>query len=460
MPRPRIAPGVSQWLPLPWGEFGGMLRDPLAYFSSARDRFGDLIRIRIGPTLLHVAVHPDFVRRILIDDAKFFVRGWHYGLLRRLMGANLVVTDGPEWLRHRRLSQPAFVRGRLASYARVMETATQETERRWDAACAAGQPLDVHHEMARLTLAIATRTLFGQEIGNEEQAIAPAFEIVQSYLEYRFNHIATSPPAWVPTRRNREFRRTLAELNAIVAGIITRRRRDQQSGSGSGTAERDDLLSRLLSAQDAVSRTSLSDDEVRSTVLAFLLAGHETTATALTWTLLVLADDAELRQRLRAESASRDEGAASIADLDRIDLVRCVIEESLRLYPPVWGVVREATQEVELGGFTVPARTPILVSPYLTQRHPEVWADPDRFDPERFAAGRRDGIPRGAMFPFLAGPHVCIGQEFALLEMRTVLVRLIRRFDWSPVDGPRPDPKATIVLRPSSVHRIRLTRAD
>lgn len=458
MPRPRIAPGVSQWLPLPWGEFGGMLRDPLAYFSSARDRFGDLIRIRIGPTLLHVAVHPEFVRRILIDDAKLFVRGWHYGLLRRLMGANLVVTDGPEWLRHRRLSQPAFARDRLANYARVMETATREMERRWDEACAAGQALDVHHEMVRLTLSIATRTLFGQEIGKEEQAIAPAFEIAQSYLEYRFNHIATSPPTWVPTGRNREFRRTLAELNAIVAGIITRRRSEQRSRSR--TAEHDDLLSRLLSAQDTESKTSLSDDEIRSTVLAFLLAGHETTAMALTWILLVLADDPELRERLRAESSSEDDASVSALDLDRFDLVRRVIEESLRLYPPVWGVIREATQEVELGGFTVPARTPILVSPYLTQRHPEVWPDPGRFDPERFADGRRDQIPRGALFPFLAGPHVCIGQEFALVEMRTVLARLIRRFDWSPVDGPRPEPKATIVLRPAGIHRIRLTRAD
>lgn len=457
MPRPRTAPGVSQWLPLPWGEFGGMLRDPLAYFSSARNRFGDLIRIRIGPTLLHVAVHPDVVRRILIDDAKLFVRGWHYGLLRRLMGANLVVTDGPEWLRHRRLSQPAFVRSRLASYAQVMQAAVQETERRWDEACTAGKPLDVHHEMTQLTLAIATRTLFGQEIGSEEQAIAPAFEVAQSYLEYRFNHIATSPPTWVPTRRNREFRRKLAEMNAIVAGIITRRRSERHSGSEA--ADRDDLLSRLLSAQDAESRTSLSDDEVRSTVLAFLLAGHETTAMALTWMLLVLADEPALRERLRAESSSAEETSASVADLDRIDLVRCVIDESLRLYPPVWGVIREATQEVELGGFTVPSRTPILVSPYLTQRHPEFWPDSDRFDPERFAAGRREQIPRGAMFPFLAGPHVCIGQEFALLEMRIVLARLIRRFDWSPVDGPRPEPKATIVLRPSGVRRIRLARA-
>jgi cytochrome P450 len=442
------APGVSQWLPLPWGEFGAALRDPIAYFSGAREKYGDIFRMRVGPTVAHVVFHPDQVRRILIEEPRLFVRGWHYRILRRLMGANLVVTDGAEWIRHRHLAQPAFHRSRLPGYLETMHRAIDGMLASWQTRCERGEPLDLNREMSLVTLTIAARTLFGQDVGEDAQEVEPAFRVVEDYLEQRFNHIFTSPPLWVPTPLNRRFKQAYGRINDIVKRLIAQRRHEG--------GDRGDLLSILLKARDEETGSTLSDDEIRSNCLAFFVAGHETTATALAWNLYALGQRPELRQRLRNElKPVEPPPAASTAE---VDYTRMVIEEGLRLYPPVFGVIRSPIRETELSGYTIPRGSPIVISPLLTQRHPDVWPDPLHYNPERFAPSRRDGIPRGAMFPFLAGPHLCIGQEFAMLEMRAILTAIAQRFDWSPTPGPMPKPVASIALRSTHPLTIRLSK--
>ena len=270
------APGIAQWVPLPYGEFRPFLRDPLDFLLRARERFGDVFRFRIGPLLIHFVYHPDHVRRVLHDNPKNYLRGWQYHLLRRLLGDNLVVSEGDSWRRQRRLAQPAFQRQRMAGYADVMVDATSQLVARWYDIASAGKSIDIAPEMSRLALAIAGRTLFDRDVSHEADAVGGAFAVAGRYLERRLNEPFTSPPAWVPTPANLRFKEAVRTLNEIVLALVRERRHEGR--------DHGDLLSMLMQARDEETGESMTDDQLRSQALTFLLAGHETTATALTWT--------------------------------------------------------------------------------------------------------------------------------------------------------------------------------
>src|SRR5215212_5389325 len=219
------APGVTQWLPLPYGFFKEFLSDPLSYQLRAREQFGDVFRSRIGPSLVHFLYHPDHVRRVLYDHQKIYPRGWHYRLLRSLLGNGLVASEGDHWRRQRRLAQPAFHRPRLSGYAQIMVEATSGMLARWKEV-AAGSGMDVGVEMSRLTLAIAGLTLFGRDPSQDADVVGRTFGVLASYLEQRFTHPFTSLPAWVPTARNRRMKDATRTLNGVVLALIRERRRE------------------------------------------------------------------------------------------------------------------------------------------------------------------------------------------------------------------------------------------
>lgn len=444
------APGSANWLPLPYGAFREFLRDPLGYQLRARERFGDVFRFRIGPLIAHFLYHPDHVRRVLIDHQKNYPRGWHYRLVRHLLGNNLVVSEGEYWRRQRRLAQPAFQRQRLSGYAQVMVDATSRMLARWEQVAAAGEDLDIAAEMTRLALAIAGRTLFSRDPSEEADAVGQAFGVLARYLEQRFNHPCTSLPTWVPTGNNRRMKKAARTLNGIVTALIQERR-----GEG---RDHGDLLSMLMQARDEETGEAMTEDQLRSEALTFLVAGHETTATALTWTWFLLASHASIRQRVRTEVASVLQGRLpTIEDVSHLTTTRMVIEESMRLYPPIWALAREAAEEDEIDGYRIPARSTVLVSPFVTHRHPEYWERPEVFDPDRFTAEQVAQRPKSAYFPFLGGPHQCIGNEFAMLEMRLIIAMVLQRFDVELLPGQAIQPKASITLRPSGPIRVTLT---
>lgn len=444
-----IAPGINQWLPLPYGEFRLFLREPLEFQRRARARFGDVVRFKIGPVLGHFVYHPDHVRHVLFEQQKNYLRGWHYRLTQKILGDNLVVSEGDYWMRQRRLAQPAFHRQRLMGYLGTMADATAQMLARWRAHASAGTQIDVRAEMARLALAIAGRTLFSRDMSNETDAIGQTFSVVGHALEHRFNKPISSMPFWVPTPANVRFWRAVRTMNEIVLELIRQRRRD---GRNHG-----DLLSMLMSARDDETGATMTDEQLRSEALTFLIAEHETTATALIWTWYFLTSFPWAQERLRAEAcAVFGEGAPTMADVVRLDYTRMVIEESMRLYPPIWAVPRQAQVDDEIGGYHIPAKSTVALCPFITHRHPAFWHNPDAFEPERFSAEKSAARPKGAYFPFLGGAHQCIGNEFAMLETRLIVAMIAREFELTLSPGQNIQPKASLVLRTNGPVRVSL----
>jgi cytochrome P450 len=448
MPR---APGIRQWLPLPYGPFADFLRDPLQFQMRGQKRFGDIFHFRIGPLLIHFLHHPDHVRRVLYDNPKNYQRGWQYRILRRLFGDNLLVSEGDSWLRQRRLAQPAFQRQRLAGYANVMEEATSRMLSDWCARGGSEITVDIGPEMSRLALAIASRTLFDRDVSHEADTVGKEFAVVAQYLEHRFNQPFTTLPLWCPTPSNRRFKEAARTLNELVLALVRERRREGR--------DHGDLLSMLMSARDEETGASMTDDQLRSEVLTFLMAGHETTATALTWTWYLLATHPTIQQRVRDEvERVLGDRSPTPADLSQLDTTRMVLEESMRLYPPVWAVPRQVVADDEIGGFRVPAGSTVLLCQFLTHRHPEFWEKPEEFHPDRFAPERSAVRPKGAYFPFLGGAHQCIGNEFAMLEMRLIVALVLQKFDLELHPDQEIRPRASIALRPSEPVRLVLRR--
>jgi cytochrome P450 len=448
-----LAPGVTQWFPLPYGQFGALLTDPIGFHQQARVRFGDVVRFRVGPIVIHFLYHPDHVRRVLFDNPKNYLRGWQYRLLGNLFGDNLVAAEGPSWLRQRRLAQPPFHRQRLAGYANVMLDSIAQLLSRWNAAAAVQNDIDVAPEMSRLALAIASRTLFDQDVSQEADRVGKAFRIVGQYLEMRFNNSFTSLPSWVPTATNRRFKQAVRTLFELVLTLIQERRREGR--------DHGDLLSMLMMARDEETGESMTDQQLRSQALTFLIAGHETTAIALTWTWYLLASHAAIRHQVRIEvEAVLGERPPTISDVGNLHATRRVIEESMRLYPPVWTLPRHLVEDDEIGGFLIPRGSMIVLVPYMTHRHPEFWHEPDLFDPGRFAPEQTTERPKGAYFPFLGGPHQCIGNEFAMIEMQLIVAMVLRQFDLEIVPNQSIQPRTSIQLRPNGPVRMILKPMD
>jgi cytochrome P450 len=436
----KTAPGLRQLLPLPLGRLARMKSDPLGFLLGGLHEFGDVFRFQLGPFVFHQVAHPDHVKHVLVDHQKNYPRSWFYDRAKVGAGEGLVTTEGPAWLRLRRLSQPAFQHHKIAALAAVMTEAVEAMRGRWHDHARRGEPLDVAAEFMRLTFRIAGQAFLSLDLGGEADRVGAAVLETLAYLEYRLSNLLSLPP-FVPTPRALRFRRALRVLDGVVYDIIARRREPQVGPP--------DLLSLLLAARDEETGEGFTDRELRDQVLTFLVAGYETTAVALTWTCYLLSQHPEAADRVRAEAAAVLGGRTpTAADLPRLTYTRQVIEESLRLYPPVYGLVRDAREADEIAGFHIPARSMVVISPYVTHRHPEFWPDPEKFDPERFTPERAAGRPRLAWFPFLAGPHVCIGQEFALMEATLTVAMLAQTVRLRLVPGTVVELKPMLSLRP------------
>lgn len=437
-----IAPGISHYVPVPYGPWGAFLRDPLGFQARAQRQFGDVFRFRIGPVVLHFLYHPDHVRHVLAEHQKNYLRGWQYRLMGKLFGPSLTVSEGPFWLRQRRLAQPAFHRQRLAGYANVVVDVASDLVSRLSALAPEGGTIEARREMSRVTLAITSRALFDRDVSRGADEFGEAFDVLGKYFEYRFNHPLSAPPVWVPSATNRRFKRAVATLKQVVTEII-RQRRDDDSDHG-------DLLSMLIRARDDETGEKMTDEQLRSEVLNFLLAGYETTATALTWTLHLLASHPAVRQRVREEVQTVvGDRLPTAADAQQLSLTRGVLLEALRLYPPVWIMPRQAVARDEIAGYRIPARSLVMLCPYITHRHPAFWDSPEAFDPDRFSEQRSAERHKGAYFPFLAGPHQCIGNDFAVMEMQLVVARIFQEYDFTSMPGEDVKPIAKLGLWPN-----------
>ncbi len=445
--RGRQPPGPSYWTPFVQGRI--MRRDPLAYVSALARDYGHAVRLGLGPVCVYLFTHPDAVKHVLQDNNQNYVKGEIIGRVKVLIGEGLFTSEGSFWRRQRRLAQPAFHRERIAGFVDTMVRRTAERLDGWEPAVRRGDSIDVAAEMNALTLTIVGETLFGRDLSGDAAEAGRALRVALEVTAHRAMTWVV-PPIWVPTARNRAFWRAERTLDGLVYEIIDARRRTQEPGH--------DLLGMLMSARDEETGEGMSRRQLRDEVMTFLLAGHETTAVALAWTWYLLALHPDVAARARDEVLSvLGDRAPVLDDLARMPLARMVVEEAMRLYPPVWGIGRQSIAADEIGGYDIPAGAIVNLSPWVTHRHPEFWPNPERFDPERFRPGVERTRPRFAYFPFSGGPRLCIGETFALVEAQLIVAMMLQRHHLALADSTPVVPEPTLTLRPRGGLRMRVT---
>jgi cytochrome P450 len=417
-------------------------RNPIAFFMESFRDYGEVARFRFGPVVGHLVSSAEGASHVLVENNKNYgkqARG--YRNLRYVLGNGLLTSEGETWKRQRRIAQPAFHRQRIAGFAANMVRAADDATAGLEAR--RGKVVDVHHEMMRLTLRIVGETLLGYDPTDAADEVGAALSFLLTLANERTRRVFDLPPV-VPTRENRKFRRALATLDTVVVRMIAERRKS--------ASDRGDLLSMLIGARDAETGESMDDRQLRDETMTILLAGHETTANALTFAWLLLSRYPAAFRDLRGELTQVLGGRSPTADdLPKLMLTRRVLQEAMRLYPPAWIIGRSAIGPDEIGGYSIPARSIVFVSPYVVHRHPALWTDPEGFDPLRFAREP----PRGAYLPFGAGPRMCIGNAFATMEAELVLATMAQRVRFELVPGADVELDPSITLRPR--HGVRMT---
>jgi cytochrome P450 len=413
---------------------------PLVNLPRMAREYGDISFWRFLHISSYFFAHPNDIESVLVTHHRSFTKGLGTRSNPELFGNGLLTSEGEFWLRQRRLSQPAFHRTRIAGYADVM---AREAERMLDG-WRDGEELDIHREMMETALAIATRTLFGVELGPKMPVVADALD---AFIRKNAGFSVWQMLLKLPTPRRRRFLKGVRALDEIVYGIIQERR---PSGVG------DDLLSDMLRAQD-VDGSQMTDKQLRDEVMTLLLAGHETTALTLSWAWYLLATHTEAQARLQEEVDRVLCGRQpSASDVGQLVYTNNVVRETMRLYPPAYVMTRRAAETVEIGGYVLPVESNVILSPWVTHRDPRFFPDPEAFEPERWSAEREQATPKFAYFPFGGGPRVCIGNGFALMEAAVLLAAVAQRFQISLVLGSKVEPLASITLRPRSGVHVRL----
>jgi cytochrome P450 len=416
----------------------GLHRDPLAVMTGLHRRHGDLVHFRIGPQRVFVVLRADLIREVLVKHQKSFKKGPGFEAARLVLGNGLLTSEGDFHLRQRRMLQPAFHRRRVAAYADIMVEEAARVGDAWDE----GDVRNVAVDMSGLALRVVTRALFGTELDDDARHIGRAVAEVGEFFDYLT--IALLPVLLrTPLPRVRRFRRGIDDLEGATARVIAGRR--------SAGAEADgDLLSILLAARDVEGDgTGMSDEQVRDEALTLITAGHETTANGLTWTWHMLAQHPQVEERFHAELAEMLEGRSpGVDDAAALEYTQAVLLESMRLYPPAWGIERRAVSDQEIGGYVIPAGAAVLMPTFVTNRDPRIYPDPLRFDPDRFRGAAAAARPDWAYPLFGAGTRKCIGVGFAMLEAVLVLAELGQRFRLRPGRGQEVVPQARVSLRP------------
>jgi cytochrome P450 len=415
-----------------WGDLPAYRRDPLG-FGRALTAKGRVANARFFTKRVFFVTEPELIHQVLVRDAAKFRKSPAYRVLEPTLGQGLLTSDGDFWRRQRRLVQPAFHHARVASYADIMVLYAQERRASWHP----GRTLAINHEMMELTLRVVAKALFDTDITAQAGRIKAALETL---LRAATETISTPIPlpAWLPTPRNRRSQRATKALDEIVYEMIDARRR---SGQDTG-----DLLSMLLAAVDDEGQ-GMSDKAVRDEAVTLILAGHETTANALTWAFYLLAQHPEVEATLRAEvQRVLGERAPTFADLGELRYTDLVVKETMRLFPPAPEIGRLATEEVVLGDLTIPAGSIVVIPIHVVHRDPRWFDEPDAFRPERFAD--TSAWPKFAYLPFGGGPRVCIGNAFAQMEATLLLATLTQGRRLRLVPHQQITPEATLTLRP------------
>ncbi|MGW2813652.1 cytochrome P450 [Streptomyces sp. NPDC001415] len=416
-------------------------KDPLGFLTRLRDDFGDAVTWSLGPRRSLFISHPGHIRELLAareDTYEILEMSW---ALQQITGQSVLLSKGDDWRRKRSLVQPTVRPRQVRSYAEAMVDCAEVAADRWRD----GARIDVRREMALITQRIVLRTLFGNDLGQQGEALGDAVDVAEQAVGAEVRGFSLFLPAWVRTPSRRRLVAAVATIDSEVHRLI----RERQDLSRAAEKKPDDLLTRLLAARDEEGRP-LSPGEVRNEAVTLWVAGHETTSTALTWTFHLLARAPEARARL--ESELRDVLAGrppTIDDYERLTWTQQIVKEALRLYPPVWLIPAVAREGATLGGTRIPAGTIVWCSTWTTHRDPRWFSAPDRFRPERWGADAPDPVPDHAWYPFGGGPRTCLGARFAQVEAALVLATLAQRFHLDLPDTEVP-PRVGLLLQPAT----------
>lgn len=402
------------------GALPRMLPNPARFCTRMMLEYNDLVRLDLGFGSIYLVTLPDHIHHVMVANHDNYWKGDVFERTRFLFGNGLVVNEGESWRRQRHLMQPAFAHKRVAALVPIMIDVVQQRIAGWEAASAAGEPLEIGQEMMSLTLGIIVKTMFslsvdGRELGVMAQCFSTALEQITRRMATYFL------PEWFPLPHQRVTREAVATLDSMVFRIINERR---QSGE-----DFDDLLGMLLAAKDEETGEGMTDREIRDEVMVTLFGGYEATADALTWTWHLLDEHPAVDETMREELATVLGGRTpTFEDLTHLTYTSQVAQESMRLFPPFWFYNRTARGEDEINGYRIPAGAQMLICPYATHRHPDFWKVPEAFHPERFEPAQVAGRPRHAYVPFGTGPRMCVGRHLAMMEMQLILAMVAQRY--------------------------------
>ncbi len=424
-------------------------KDPIGYLMDAWSSFGDVVRLNIRGKTVHLVTRPEHIEHVLVRGRRTYFKGYGYDDQKLLLGEGLITSEGELWERQHRIMQPLFTPRGTMRFVNVMVNAIRDMLARWEPLADGKHVIQVDEEMARLTGNIIVRILFSRDLNDETSRIDEAFQYCVGFIDRRSADLI-APPMFVPTPANRRFKQCLNDIHQYVEARIDERR---------DRPVEEDLLSVLLGARDEKTGERMDRLQLRDELVTLFVAGYQTTMHALTWTWYLLDRHRQAEGVLWKEQHSVLNGdLPTFAAVQRLQYARMVFQEAMRLYPPIKVIVREAAADDEIDGYHIPAGSLVLVSPYITQRHPALWEKPARFDPERFTPEQTERRSRYAYLPFSAGPRICLGANFAMLEAALVLSMAIRQYRLELVPGHPVEPSMDVKTwplhgMPMTVHR-------
>jgi len=438
---PGHAPGPKRRFLL--GSLIEVSRDWLGYYKRCADEYGDVVRVHLAHVPIYLVVHPRDIENVLVTNAGNFTKSADYRALARVLGRGLLTSEGEFWKRQRSLIQPAFHRQSIQAYAAVMTRAAGRMLDSWQE----NHERNIHEDMMRVTLEIVAQCLYGAEVTGAAERVGKAMEVVTENFVNNAS-LAVLFPFDIPVFFARREWRAIRELNKVIGNIIRERRSSDQA--------REDLLDMLLRARDT-DGNPMSSEQLRDEVMTVFLAGHETTAIALSWACYLISQNSEVEAKLAEELlAVLGHRVPTPEDLPRLRYTEMVLKEVMRLYPAVWGIGRRAVNACELGGYNVPAGSNIFILQWRTQRDARFFPDPERFDPERWRDDpiRSGKIPRFAYFPFGGGSRACVGASFAMMEATLLLAMIQQKYRLEVVPGHPIEIFASVTLRPKYGIRV------
>lgn len=442
--------------PLPPGPRGHFLtgclaefrRDILGFYSRMAREYGDVATFILARRRLILINHPDLIEQVLVTQAKNYGKlTYVLQLIMPIVGTGLLTSEGDLWLRQRRLIQPAFAKQRLAGYAEPIVAYTQRMLDTWGQ----GEVRDIYEDMMRLTLEISAKLLFDADVSGDTAQLGQALEVMMHNFLQRWGSFLPLPVSF-PTPSNLRYLRSIRQVDEIIYRVIAERRASK--------IERQDVLSILLRARDE-DGSRMSDRQLRDEAVTLFLAGHETTANAMSFTWYLLAQHPEILAKVRAEVQQVvGNRLPTAADVPNLRYTESVILEAMRLFPPAYAFGRKARQDCELGGYRVPAGTTVIVSQWVMHRDPRFWDNPDKFEPERWLDGRARQIHRFAYFPFGGGARLCIGNSLAMLETVLMLAVMSAHGRMDLVPGPPLQLRPAVTLKPAHGIKVRVWKDE